>query len=357
MHTLEQLLFAQHFPFSNATRRIVAEENISLSELPEQVVERAELMAEHAFQGKKYVFELRQSELLLQEVLAFPVAKIIVSFAKDPVLYARFSKMVADSGHSFLGREKDKKDVAVKLATDLGISFDFPEHGDFFVSLPLQEFLSIRFNDQSLKLVNQFVSNGQVFLDLNDFAKFLREKSYSVVFSSLPVPVSGLPQRLQAIANRLRNASKQREQRIFKEAFKGKVSPDSFPECIASMYSQLASGQKIPHMANFTLAAFLNSIGMPKEQIIALFKKSPNFKERIARYQIDRIVKQNYAPPSCEKIKAYGICPNTSCNTRHPITFYRRKMRIQTKPLPKEGQGKSLPKEKADNPLPKKEAK
>jgi len=77
-------------------------------------------------------------------------------------------------------------------------------------------------------------------------------------------------------------------------------------------------------MANFTLATFLNSIGMPKARILELFKKSPNFSERIASYQLDRIAKQNYAPPSCDKIRSYGLCPNKDCPARHPLSFYRR---------------------------------
>ena len=336
MHTRQQLLFAQHFPFSNAAKKIVGGENLSLAELPLPVVERAELMVQHTFSGKKYSFELSQSELLLQEILAFPVAKIIVSAAGDPRLYRRFSAMVADSAYAFLGREKDKKEVAISIASDLDIKFDFSENKAFFVSMPLQQFLSIPFEDSSLKLVNQFVSNGSVFLDLNDFSRFLREKALSLVLSSLPVPVKGIPKRLQSIANRLKTASRQREKKLFSEAFKGKVFPESFPPCIASMYGQLASGQKLPHMANFTLAAFLNSIGMPKQQILTLFKKSSNFKERIASYQLDRISKQNYAPPSCEKIHSYGFCPNTSCNVRHPLSFYRRQHRRQSKPVAKQ---------------------
>ncbi len=331
MHTVQQLLFAQHFPFTQASKHIVLEENLSLEDLPENVVERAELMVVHAFKGKEYSFELKQSELLLQEILAFPVAKILVSFTADSGLYSRFSAMVANSGYIFLGNEKDKGKQAISLASDFGIKFDFPEQKDFFVSMPLQDYLSVPFRDENLKLVNQFVSHGLVFLDLNNFCRFLREKAYFTVISSLPVPVTGLPKRLQKIATNLKAASKAREEKIFKQAFKGKVAPEAFPPCIAQLYGQLVSGQKLPHMANFTLATFLNSIGMPKAQILALYKKSPNFNERTTSYQLDRIAKQDYAPPSCDKIKAYGYCPDKTCNRKHPMGFYRGKLRSAQK--------------------------
>ncbi len=338
MHTAQQLLFAQRFPFSQAARRIVREENLSLAELPESVIERAEAMVQHAFSGKRYVFELRQSELLLQEILAFPVAKILVSFSNDQGLYRRFASLIANSVYEFLGSEKDKAKLAVSLASDLGLLLDFPESREFFVSMPLQQFLSIPFTDDKLKLVNKVVVHGNVFLKPNSFYRFLRAKSFSLVLGSLPVPVKGLPKRLQSIANSIKSASREREKRLFKEAFTGKVAPDAFPPCIAQMYGQLASGSKLPHMANFTLATFLNSIGMPKQQILILFKKSPNFKERIASYQLDRIAKQNYAPPSCDKIRSYGVCPNTQCNVKHPLSFYRRQLRKQGKEVKSEKQ-------------------
>ncbi len=348
MHTLQQLLFAQHFPFTKSAKKIVLEEDLSLKDLPEPVIERAELMARHAFEGKEYLFELQSSDLLLQELLAFPVAKIIVSFVNNPTLFRKFSAMVADSSHAFLNVEKDKGKQAISLASDFGFKFDFPESKSFFISMPLQEFLSVPFSDNSLKLVNQFVSNGTVFLDLNGFCRFLCEKSYATVLTSLPVPVKGLPKRLEAIAKSLKSEAKAREQKLFATAFKGNVAPESFPPCIASMYSQLASGQKLPHMANFTLATFLNSIGMPKSGIFALLKKSPNFNERITTYQLDRIVAQNYMPPGCDKIKSYGFCPDKFCKAKHPISYYRWRLRSTKKPVSKQPDANSEVNEKKE---------
>lgn len=334
-------MFAQRFPFTEAARKIVLEENPSLDALPEPLLERAELMARHAFLGKKYAFELHSSDLLLQEILAFPVAKIIISFAAQPSLYRAFASMVADSAFFFIASEKGKGKLAIGLASELGLEFDFPDSKAFFASMPLAQYVSAPLQGDSLRLVNQFVGHGSVFLDLNSFCRFLRQKAFQIVFSSLPVPVQGLPKRLEGLGKRLQADAKAREQKAFGEAFKGSVAPEAFPPCIAAMYSQLSSGQKLAHMANFTLATFLNSIGMPTAKILALFKKSPNFSERIASYQLDRIAKQNYAPPSCEKIRSYALCPNRDCTARHPLSLYRRraKMAADEKDAEKQGRG------------------
>ena len=324
---MEQLLFAQRFPFTKAAKGIVEEEGVSLEQLPEAVIERAVLMVEHAAAGKKYAFEARNSELLLQETLAFPVAKIFVSFAKDRILYERFALLFSEAAFRYLNSEKDKGKAAVALGTELSLHFDFGAEAGFLVSVPLLEFLGIRFSDPLLKLVNQSVSRGKVFLDLNGFTRFLKAVVFERILSSLPVPVDGLPKNLADVALRFRQNLRAKQIKQFREVFKGKVNADAFPACVASMYSQLLEGKNVPHMARFILASFLNRVGMPKEQITALFKKAPNFKENVTRYQVDRIVKQNYTPASCDKIRAYGYCPNADCNVRNPLSFYRRRLK------------------------------
>lgn len=327
-----------HFPFTVSAKKIVAEQGLSLENLPEPVVERGIALAGNAFSGKNRQFELRSADLLLQEILAFPVAKIIVSAVNDPVLFQRLSAMFADSAYNFLKGEKNAKQTAISLAADLGIKLDFPEEKNFFVSMPLQDFLGIPFRDNNFKLVNQFVSQGTVFLDLNGFCRFLKEKSFAAVFSSLPVPTKGIPKRLLSAAATLKSEARALNERLFQQAFSGNVAPEAFPECMSSMYSRLAAGQKISHMGNFSLAAFLNSIGMQKQQILELFKKAPNYNERIASYQINRIARQNYTPPSCEKIRSYGLCPNPNCGSKHPLSFYKRAMRAkQHKPAKEKG--------------------
>ena len=327
MPTVEQLVFAQHFPFTEAARRIVTDQKVSLDKLPPDVVQRAELMVEHAVSGKKYVFNVKNSELLLKEILAFPVAKILVSFAEDHSLYAKFAGLFSDAALNYLNNAKDTKEEAVALASELGLNIDFVSESGNMISVKLLDFLKVRFSDQMLKLVNQSVSNGKVFLDINGFTRFLRAVVFEKIITSLPVQVSGLPTNLNSKASAFKHEVKEKQRKRFEFAFKGKTDANAFPPCIASMYSELLEGKNIPHMARFILASFLNRIGMPKEQIMLLFKKAPNFNERITRYQVDRLVKQNYTPASCAKIRSYTYCPNTDCKVKHPLSYYERAMK------------------------------
>jgi DNA primase large subunit len=93
------------------------------------------------------------------------------------------------------------------------------------------------------------------------------------------------------------------------------------------MYSQLASGISIPHMARYDIGTFLIAIGMPLEQIDILFSNAPNYKQKMTLYHLNRIKRLDLSPPSCKKIREeHGFCPLKTCSETHPLLFYRRKM-------------------------------
>jgi DNA primase large subunit len=327
MPTIEQLRFAQRFPFSSLARRIVKELGLSLDDLDEEAVGRAAIMVSHAFSGKRYALDINTSELLEHEIVAFPIAKLLVSAMKNPSLYKGFSLMVARSTFFYLESSPERKQLCLDLAEDLSIDFEVVEEKGVFVSLPLHQYLAIGFSDASLKLVNQSVEGGRVFLNVNAFCRFLREAVFSRVLGSLPVETSGLPQGLKALAGQL---SQQLRQTQFEGlSFRGesKGGPNDFPPCVASLYQRLGRGERLPHMARFFLATFLSAVGMPQQQIAGLFKKSPDYNEKIVSYQLRRIAGQKYAPASCEKVDSYGLCPRRDCGVRHPLSYYRKRLK------------------------------
>jgi DNA primase large subunit len=331
MPTLEQFRFAQRFPFSSAAKRIVKESRLSLDAVPEEIMNRAAVMISHAFREKEYTLNINSRELLEQEILAFPIAKILVSLMKNPYLYKSFSSMAGRSAFSYLGRSAEKKQLSLDLAKELGIEFELSEQKAFFVSVPLQRYLGIKFNDKSLKLVNQSLEKGQVFLNINLFCRFLGETVFLKVFSDLPVDTSSVPTLFKTFARQLSQQMSKAEFVEFNFKVEGKINPNAFPPCIALLYKKQLEGERLPHMARFFLATFLNAVGMPEKQILAVFKKSPDFNEKIASYQIRRIVGQKYAPASCEKIKSYGFCSNVECREKHPLGYYRRELRRLSK--------------------------
>ncbi|MAG21854.1 MAG: hypothetical protein CL943_00930 [Candidatus Diapherotrites archaeon] len=327
MPSLEQLQFAQKFPFSPLAKRILKESNLSLETIDEETMNRAAVMISRAFKGKEYTLEIKTTDLLEQEIAAFPIAKILVSLLDDRSFYKRFALMVARSTFSYLESSQERKQLALDLAEGLDINFSMLEKNDFFVSVPLTQFLSIKFNDKNLKLVNQHVESGTVFLNTNSFLRFLSEIVFVRILSDLPVPTGAVPKSFRAFAKQISIDAKKAQTREFNFKVEGKMNPNAFPPCMASLYQKIISGERLPHMARFFLATFLNAIGMPQDQIISVFKKSPDFDQKIAGYQIRRIAEQNYALASCEKIKSYGVCTSIECRIKHPLSYYKRMLR------------------------------
>jgi DNA primase large subunit len=72
--------------------------------------------------------------------------------------------------------------------------------------------------------------------------------------------------------------------------------------------------------------------GMPTEQIIDLYKNTPNFDRKVTSYQVTRLAgKQGgtkYSSSSCSKMQEYNLrLPECPCNTgriKHPMQHYQR---------------------------------
>ncbi len=326
MIPLEQLRFAQKYPFTKTAQKAIKTLNVPLNRISEDVRERARIRVERALLRKNYAprFFGEDPELLENEILSFPLAKIIVSLLDELSAMQAFAKSVANSTLVFLRSAENTVEECISLASELGLKFDLDEEGNFLV--PLTVFLSIPFNNDSLKLVNRVVENGMVFLSTDLFALFLSEKAYSIVLKSLPVKDSGFPSWIKEAVRVLSDSFKKKKRSFFK-GMTHSVKPEFFPPCISELFEGISSGKNLPHIARFYLTTFLNAVGMPQEEIVKLFSHTPNYSERITRYQVKKICTlkgKGYSPPTCTKLKASGLCKE-NCNVKSPIQFYRNK--------------------------------
>jgi DNA primase large subunit len=336
MNALVELHFAQQFPFSETAKRIIKEKKISLDTVPESVLQRAKAMVEASDKKKTYAPHIASSRSFLEnEILAFPVAKVIVSLQNDSRQWEKFSRMVANTTFSHLMANEKKKKVLLDLADEMNVKFTYLTTSPFFVKLDLVDFLEINFNDDLLKVVNQKIEKGQIYLKEDAFARFLAELVFARVFSSFPVEGKFIPAKLKDEASRVAGQIKIKRKREFKEVF-GKVDVESFPPCMAEIYADMLEGKRVAHLARFDLATFLVAVNMPIEQIITLFKNTPNFNEKVTRYQVERIAGKKgtrYSPPNCAKIHSHQLCKKiTECNRiNHPIQFYKNRKRAKKK--------------------------
>ncbi|MDO8627222.1 MAG: hypothetical protein Q7K42_02045, partial [Candidatus Diapherotrites archaeon] len=246
-------------------------------------------------------------------------------------LREKFSTMVAKTAFKHIELEKDRTQTMLDMAEELELQFSMSSHPSFFVQIPLTGYLKNHFKENFMKIVNQHIDKGQIFLHGNEFARLLQETIFDKVYYSMPVEISKLPEIFKSVAKQLSEQLKTRERKEFDEILKEKVDTNAFPPCMQAIYDALLAGKNVPHMSRFVFATFAVAVGMPTEAIIQLYAKTPNFNEKVTRYHVENISgkkgsKKRYSPPSREKIISYGLCPNTSVceGYSHPVQWYKQ---------------------------------
>lgn len=333
MFSGQDLHFAQKYPFSLIAKRVVKESNLSLDSISEEIIGRAKAMVLASWQEKSYRPTIVSSrELLEHEVLAFPVSKILVSLSKTDLLTKRFCAMNAKRVFSSL--EEEKNDVLFQLAEELGIGFDLPDNGTFFASVTVPVFLQASFTQDFMKLVNQKVSNGFVFLSRNEFCRLIAFSFENLLFSEFPLNTTSVPKKLQQAAIDLKSSFFEKQFSTLKGENLGSLKPEFFPPCLAKLYLDISAGRNLTHLERFSLATMMLSLGVSEKGVVDLYRVTPNFDEKITSYQVSRLAGHSgkvVQAPSCRKMAEYGLrLPTCPCLTnlaiKHPLSVYRKQV-------------------------------
>jgi len=100
------------------------------------------------------------------------------------------------------------------------------------------------------------------------------------------------------------------------------------------LLAKVKKGENLSHLARFAITSFLVNIGFSIDEIVDLWRSSPDFDENIARYQVEHIAGlrgsgTKYIPPSCKTLKVHGICPSgVECDEKkNPLKYYYRKLK------------------------------
>ena len=249
----------------------------------------------------------------LSQLLAYPVARILVSALEDTYLTRRFALREAIAAESFL--DDDSDDVILHIAAQLPMDLR-REDGGFRIHF--SDFLRFTstMRDTPWKLINQPVEHGYVRLRREKALRVLRNAIQRHIEQGLPLPVND-----DILA-------------AFKAEDIGKVSITRFPPCMYNLLAQIQNHENVPHMGRFAIVAFLHHIGLGNEEIYRVFGDVPDFAADVTRYQIEHITGTSspteYTPPECSTMKSYGICPGPDriCLTiKHPLSYYRIKGR------------------------------
>jgi DNA primase large subunit len=288
------------------------------------------------------------------EIPSFPIAVMMVAAAGDARLKRRYALAEAKRAYNFIQEENEAK--------IMGIASNFHWRlkrlegaGPYDFILFFTDFLknTTIFHEEEWKLVNRFVSGGEVYLAKHDVARLLQEEVQRHIEERLDLEVGSIPETIMVRVERLKQLFLERRGSAhFEETPKGVVMA-AFPPCIRALYEAVASGRRVSHLGRFALTSFLLNIEMSVDEIVDLFRASSDFNERIARYQVEHIAgrkgsRTKYIPPRCNTLRTHGVCPameETCRQVRHPLAYYRRRLRAMRKPAPTEESEKETGKE------------
>jgi DNA primase large subunit len=269
---------------------------------------------------------------MLVEMLSYAVARMIVSCTADKQLIQRYALAEAVATERRLLSE-DLGFVA-DMARLFGMDAEVAEDGE--ASVHFTDYLrhSSDMRSDEWKLSRQDMAGGRVPLTRQKLARLLRHAVMERIESELPLAVSDeIETAFRGAIDMVREEIASRKAQFERESY-GRVSFLRLPPCMKELLAMVQRGQNVPHVGRFALTSFLHTIGLGPDEIVAVFATSPDFKEQLARYQVEHITGKSsgveYLPPECATMKTQGICfkPDSLCKRKwmhHPLTYYRVK--------------------------------
>jgi len=333
-------------PFVKEAQEYVRRRGISLEDLGSDyfrpMIQRAK---ERIREAIKYGIVRTVLEDPDVEIISYPIAILILSQIGDPFLSARYAVAEAKRVNSLLREEEDSVLLYItqhtfqwkvfKVSTKvMGRTYAFAIYfRDYLRGVPRGEI--------AWKLINRPLIDGYVLLQKYELARLIEEalrKRIESLCSERPSSEMRLPTALEKAIEEVIELYRPYRERIGSLSelrAGGSISREAFPPCIKALLDDLERGKNLPHMARFTLATFLLNIGMSIDEVLDLFRRTPDFNESKARYQIEHVAglrgsKIKYLPPSCSTLKTFGLCtsPDEFCSrVRHPLAYYAKKMR------------------------------
>ena len=271
----------------------------------------------------------------MTDLLTFALARVLALAIGEPWLLRRWALAEASRMERYLHTEVPSLKTTV-LKSMINVEEAGDLNGEFKYKMHFVEFLRLNkeLGEPKWRLVNRMLYRGHVYLTEAEAIRLFRQLAYQRLSSRenvSKITVKGLPPRLQEAAEdvmgelvRLRSAYDYETATALSE---------DWPPCIIAIRNHVTDAS---HKELFTLAAFLINRGYSTEQILTILSERPDFNERIARYQVEHIAglrgsRTKYRPPSCQTMKAYGLCVEDGrlCprGIKNPIDFRKPKDR------------------------------
>ncbi len=343
MLALEDLV---KYPFTREARLYLQQRRITLAELekPElrEAIELAKKRILTALRGNSN-YESSQTPSDELHLLSYPIAIAILSYLKDPLLTSRFAVAEARRIGASLRKEPEEKLIQIARSTfGWNIRRVRVIIGErlYTIAIHFTDYLRAKSpRDPFWRLVNRVLLNGYVLLQKHELARLMEEEVRNRIIEKIESErLENVPSILEQAAIEIAKEFTDVKSRLKLDERAKAESKDSslFPPCILKLFEDAMKGSNLPHMARFTLATFLLNIGFSIDEVVDIFRRMPDFREDITRYQVEHLAglrgsRTKYSPPSCDTLRTFGLCPHPPdplCErVRHPLIYYYMRAR------------------------------
>lgn len=358
------------YPFFDAAREAVQQADVALPELvaaDAPAVDRARERVERALMEGTVAPEDPQRWDPRDELLSYPVARVLVSLIDAPAAVEKYAEAEAATAYERFTEDFEAGDDGLQSTTtdhvgldeflrefDLasaarmeadessrtrsGTSAPRPASAprpDTWFRVDVGSYLQLKgdwYDDW--RLVNRELADGEVRVERDELYRLLREAVRRRVAEGLPFEVTASAGG-EEIADALAPAVADLRDLLSDRAEIGEIDtvvPELFPPCMTELLERARRGSEFEPHESFALMAFLTGIGMDADEIVE-FCRSTSLAEEGIRYQTEYLRDERgtqYPPPSCETLHAYGLCENEDDHwevASHPLVYYQRQLR------------------------------
>jgi len=328
---------AATYPFISLASRLVKEleESLGISAIlspGSEVLQRGiERIREAVYSRMTSVYK-RDLDV---EILSHPVALLLIKHTSNTRLISVYAE--AEKNRVLASLLKEDHEKLVTLAID-GFNWHVKRRENCLL-IRFDDYLktSVNILDAHWKLVNRKLVSGYVELSRKDFSRLLAEAYRARILERANQAMDvQVPSALKTIVEELNREFQDFLPKVDVSVMHiDEYEPSALPPCISKLLEDAEQGKNLPHMARFTLATFLISIGKRPEELLDVFRKVPDFDESKTLYHLRHIAgeigpRTKYTPPSCATLRTFNLCvaDDDLCQrVRHPLTYYSKKLK------------------------------
>lgn len=295
--------FVAKYPFLKKAREFVAD-----AEITDSLVEKAVAFILAALAGKlsekMYADDFEKKE----GIVVYAIARMILGAMRNRYVTNRFAVAYSKLARKRINSESE--DGIAILLNEFNINMR-----DGKVSLPA--YLKYTPRDPHYSLINRQVSSGWVAINEDERNRMI-EEAIKKHLEAVPL-LKNPPDFINRAIAELEKQMPRQEERTKKF-----VAKDDYPPCVTYLIDELKKHHNLPHQARWFLAVYLINIGLSDDEIVSLFSNSPDFSEKITRYQVEHARKKGYKVLSCASLVSAGLC-RAACGISSPLAWRGKK--------------------------------